>query len=98
MLHDIRWLFVFIKLYGSKYSVRATAVYPPASYVMLWPLLGWLAFTPAEVAWTATMALALGWLANLFVKETGAQTQLERIFDLLMVLSMYATGFSIGHG
>jgi hypothetical protein len=74
------------------------AVYPPASYAMLWPLLGWLAFTPARILWAATMGAAVGWLALLFVKESGAQTRLERVFVVLMLLSMYPTGLTIGHG
>src|SRR5215475_11010952 len=36
------------------------AVYPPASYAMLWPLLGWLAFTPARGLWAAMMGVAVG--------------------------------------
>ncbi len=80
------------------YSELGSAVYPPASYTMLWPLLGWLAFTPAKVLWAATMVAALGWLAYLFVKESCADTRLERVFVILMLLSMYATGFTIGHG
>jgi hypothetical protein len=74
------------------------AVYPPASYIMLWPLLGWLTFPPARVVWAAMMGAALGGLGWLFVKESRAQTRLERIFVVLILLSMYATGFSIGHG
>src|SRR5262249_10189745 len=74
------------------------AVYPPASYAMLWPLLGWLAFTPARGLWAAMMGAAVGLLALRFVKESGAQTRLERVFVALMLLSMYATGFTVGHG
>jgi hypothetical protein len=76
----------------------ASAVYPPASYIMLWPLLGWLTFPLARVVWAAMMGAALGGLGWLFVKESRAQTRLERIFVVLILLSMYATGFSFGHG
>jgi hypothetical protein len=45
------------------YSEQAQAmhaVYPAASYVMLWLLLGWLPFTPARVIWAVTMGAAVG--------------------------------------
>jgi hypothetical protein len=80
------------------YSRWRHAVYPPASYTLLWPLLGWLTFTPVKVVWAATMAIALGWLVYFLVKESRAHTTLERVFVVLMLLSMYATGFAIGHG
>src|ERR1700752_2359331 len=35
----------------SLYGVRATAVYPPATYAMLWPFLGWLGPTAARWSW-----------------------------------------------
>src|SRR5262245_52331772 len=36
------------------------STYPPASYPILWPLLGWLAVTPARFLWAATTVVALG--------------------------------------
>src|SRR3972149_452115 len=81
------------------YSELDKAVYPPASYVMLWPLLGWLgAVTPARWVWAATTLGALVWLVYLVVKERGAETTLERIFVALIPLSMNATGSTIGNG
>jgi hypothetical protein len=81
------------------YSELDKAVYPPASYVMLWPLLGWLgAVTPARWFWAATTLGALVWLVYLVVKESGADTKLERIFVALIPLSMNATGSTIGNG
>lgn len=80
------------------HSGEEYGVYPPASYVILWPLLGWLAVTPARWLWAATTVAALGWLAYLIVRESGANTRLERVFVALMPLSMYATGATIGNG
>jgi hypothetical protein len=74
------------------------AVYPPASYTMLWPLMGWLDFPQARIVAAVTMAAALGWLTILMIRESGAETRPERTFIALLLLSMYATGFSIGHG
>jgi hypothetical protein len=74
------------------------AVYPPASYAILWPLMGWLEFSHARIVAAVLMAVAVGWLTILLVRESSAETRLKRTFVALLLLSMYATGFSIGHG
>lgn len=80
------------------YHESKNAVYPPASYVILWPFLGWLGFTPARWLWAITTVMALYWLIHLILKESGANTPLERLFVTLTPLSMYATGAAIGNG
>ena len=80
------------------YSELASAAYPPASYVILWPFVGWLEFTTARWLWACTSVLALVWLVYLVVKESTANTPLERVFVALVPLSMYATGATIGNG
>ena len=74
------------------------AVYPPASYAMLWPLMGWLEFPHARIVAALALAAATVWLTLVLIEESGAETGLERAFIALLVLSMYATGFAIGHG
>jgi hypothetical protein len=80
------------------YNQLSDAILPPATYVMLWPLLGWLAVTPARWLWAVTTVAALAWLVNLVVKESHADTTWERTVVMLMPLSMYATGAAIGNG
>jgi len=80
------------------YRELVPAIHPPATYVLLWPLLGWLDFTPARWLWAATTVAALGWLVYLIVQESGAETRLEFVFVALMALSMNATGVTIGNG
>jgi hypothetical protein len=80
------------------YSELDYAVLPPATYAILWPPLGGLAVTPARWLWAITALAALGWLAYLIVCESGADTPLERSFVALMLLSMNATGVTIGNG
>jgi hypothetical protein len=80
------------------YRELKNALYPPASYVILWPLLGWIAVTPARWLWAFTTVVALWWLVRLTVQESGADTTLERVFVALMPLSMNATGVTIGNG
>jgi Glycosyltransferase family 87 len=80
------------------YSEVSDAIHPPATYAILWPLLGWLAVTPARWFWAVTTVAALGWLVYLVVQESHADTPLERAVVALMPLSMYATGAAIGNG
>jgi hypothetical protein len=79
-------------------EIRPPATYPPASYIMFWPFLGWLSLTAARWLWAATTLAALGWLVCLVVRESRADTPLARAFVALMPLSMYATGAAIGNG
>jgi len=74
------------------------AVYPPATYAILWPFLGWMSLGAARWFWAATSAGALAWLAVLLVRESGAQDQLERWFVALMPLSLIGTGVCLGNG
>jgi len=86
--------------FGGKpvYGTLEMATYPPATYVLLWPFLGWLTITQARWLWAVTTLVALGWLIRLFLKESFAQTNVERIFVALIPLSIYATGATIGNG
>ena len=80
------------------YQQLGTAVYPPASYVILWPLLGWLSVTPARWLWALSSTAMLGWLVYLTARESSASTPLERMAIVLLPLSMYATSATIGNG
>lgn len=80
------------------YIIEWGAAYPPASFMMLWPLLGWLGEEPARWFWAATTLAALGMLIYYLVVESGAHSLLERIFIGLLPLSAYAIGATIGNG
>jgi len=82
----------------SVYGELETSVYPPATYVMLWPFLGWLSITAARWFWAATTVGMVVWLVCLVVRESKADTAQERAFMALVPLSMYATGATIGNG
>jgi hypothetical protein len=88
-----RW-FSGKKVYGE----IVTAVYPPATYVLLWPFLGWMAFSTARWLWALTTILALAWFIHQALRESRARTSLERTFLALIPLSGYATGAAIGNG
>lgn len=76
-----------------------SAIYPPASYVMLWPILGW---SPNEhvvrLAWAALCAGTLALLVLVTVRESGVDRREERRFAALVPLALYATGGAIGNG
>ena len=80
------------------YGRIPAAVYPPATYAVLWPFLGWMSLDAARWFWAATSGGALAWLAALLVRESGARDPLERWFVVLLPLSLNATGVCLGNG
>jgi hypothetical protein len=74
------------------------AVYPPASYAMLWPFLGWLPLSLARWLWAATAVAALVWLSCLIMRESGARTRLDRAWVALLPAAMYPTQMAVGLG
>ena len=82
----------------SVYTQNIQRTYPPASYVILWPFLGWLPYPLARVLWAVTSAAALAWLVYLAVRESSTSTRLESFLAALIPMAMYATAFSIGGG
>jgi hypothetical protein len=72
--------------------------YPPATYVILWPFLGWLTLTSAQWLWAVVTGVTLGWLAYFLVRESDAATLWERLFVGLLPFSMYATSVATGNG
>ena len=74
------------------------AFYPPASYIMLWPFLGWLSSDAAIGVWALSSCLMLGGLSVLVLRESGAKSRLERLLLALLPLAMYASGATIGNG
>lgn len=75
-----------------------SANYPPVSYILLWPLLGWLPLNPARWFWALTSISALAYLSFLIVRSSEAENRLEKVLVVLMLLSMNATGVTIGNG
>lgn len=72
--------------------------YPPASYPMLWPLLGWLSLPHVRWLWAATAMAALALLARQMMKASGATTRAQRLTMLLLPFSGYATSAALSVG
>jgi glycosyl transferase family 87 len=74
------------------------ALYPPATYLLLWPLLGWLSLDAARWFWAVTSVCACVAIVVLGWRIAGARTGWERIFVALLLLSINGTGVAIGNG
>lgn len=80
------------------YREVGTAVYPPATYLQLAPLLHYPSFTFVRWLWAITTILCLIILIDILIKHSLVKTTLERVCIAFVVLSMYATGETIGNG
>ena len=85
----IRWGEVQHWFAGQPVYTDGFAVYPPASYPIPWPLLGWVDFTQARWLWGVTTVGALAWLASIVARESGAASGAGRIVTGLLPLAVY---------
>ena len=77
---------------------RSAAAYPPATFVMLWPLLGWLDFLSARWFFALLTIPALILLSSFFIAHSDATSRMEKALVALIPLSANATGVTIGNG
>ena len=80
------------------YGRIASAIYPPATYAMLWPLLGWTTPTAARFVWTAVMLASLVALIGLLLRAAGASSGCVRMLVMLTVASSQAVSYGIEVG
>ena len=80
------------------YRTMAAPTYPPASYALLWPFLGWMSLPAARWFWAATTVVALVAMTWLVVRESGATGAWERVLAALLLLAMNQTGVVVGNG
>lgn len=80
------------------YRVYDQAAYPPASFPILWLFLGGLDGILLRWFWAATATLALGWLMYHVVKSSSPTRFVERLFLLLLPLSLSGTAVTIANG
>lgn len=98
---DLRFRFVELHAWfagNPVYGAIESADYPPASYVILLPLVGWPTFEIARLLAVVSMAAALAWLCALSVRGAGSIDRNVRLFALLVPLSMYATTATVRIG
>ena len=80
------------------YPVLPDAVYPPASYALLWPALGWSSIDVARWTWAVVSAASLAALSWLLVATSGAKRWDLKLLVAVLPLSLNATGVGIGGG
>jgi len=80
------------------YSALRDAGYPPATYSLLWPLIGWLPLGAVRILWATTAIVALGGMTVLTNHQCQPNTVTESAFAALMVVSINAIGVTIGNG
>ena len=80
------------------YGVVESADYPPASYLILFPLVHWPTLDAARAVAAISMAAALAWLTVITVRASGSSDRAVRLFAALLPLSMYATAANIRIG
>lgn len=88
-----RW-FAGMEMYGEVEH----ADYPPASYVVLWPLLGWVSLEAARWLWALTALGALAWLGLRAAREAGASTMSSKLLLILLPFSVYASSATLALG
>lgn len=80
------------------YELSRQAAHPPATYAMMWPLVGWLPWTAVRWLWAAFSALTLAGLIAPALREAGLRTARERWTGALLVLALAPTAVTIGNG
>lgn len=80
------------------YWELSDAVYPPASYLMMWPILGWLPEAAVRPVWAITTLALLGVIIAQMLYIVAPRQLTQKVFLGLLPLSMYATGAAIGNG
>jgi len=80
------------------YEVSAAAIYPPASYALLWPLVGWTTETSVRWAYAVSVTVSLAAVTWLLVRESRVNSRAGRAFVAAVSLANYAAGATIGNG
>jgi hypothetical protein len=80
------------------YEVAGSAVYPPGSLLLLWPLVGWLSGDGARELFALVALLGLAALAREALLLSQARGKAEGAFVALLPLSLNATGVAVGNG
>ncbi len=83
---------------GDVYGVIGTAVYPPASYAMIWPLCGWMTFPVARLACALFSFGTLAILVGLTLHLTRHVTIVPVYVRALIPIANYSIGAGIGNG
>jgi hypothetical protein len=93
---DLRSLHYMVSSFFSGNPFRTP--YPPGSFPVIWPLVGWMPVTAARWLWAFLYIGALLWLSQQIIRASLADGLAEKWFVVLLLLSINGTGQTIGTG
>ncbi len=93
---EVHHWFAEIPAYGENEEIPSA--YPPASFAILWPLLGWLSFPASRWLWAVTSILAILAIIRAFVQGSEAANRIERTLVAAVVIGTYPVGAALGNG
>lgn len=80
------------------YAQRRTAVHPPALFLLLWPIYGWLPAEATRWLYALTVFPVLGAFAAILLREAHPARRSERALLTLLVVGCYPSAITIGIG
>ena len=80
------------------YAIHPDAVYPPASYALLGIAFNWWRWKIVKLLWYGLSLVSVGVLSWQLVRQSLAQSRVERLFVGVMPFAFYATGAALGNG
>ncbi len=95
---ETRYSHVHYWFSGSEFYASNSSTYPPASYLILWPILGWLPFEAVRTLWTLLLLGALIWLTKWCLRADDGRSRAVQCFIGVVFLAMSATGGAIEVG
>jgi len=80
------------------YQQFMSAVYPPASYLMLWPFMAFRSLQTVKWVWAVSSVVLLAYIIRALLQRDLFKTTREKVFWAVFILAHYATGITIGNG
>lgn len=93
-IEEVRHWFGGLPVYG----VLHHADYPPGSYALLWPFMGWLSVPGARLVFVLTTVMSLAVIAWLSVRASGVTRRSARVFAAIFLLPFGAAQLAIWVG
>lgn len=80
------------------YSIYKDAVYPPATYLLLWPAFGWMSFESARLWWPCVCVASVSVITVLLLRPDILGKHWARGLVVLFPWAHYASAVSVGVG
>jgi hypothetical protein len=93
-MDEVRRWFGGVAIYGDAHSAN----YPPASYSLLWPLVGWLPEAQARALYAASIFASIIAIAAVAVRMSGSMKLPETALLALVVMPLGATQITVWIG